>query len=251
MNIKILSLNLFEGGLFWENIEAFIKRENPDILCLQEVFNGDQKQPVSFQSVKRLGVLLPDFYSYYSPELFEIWPHGQGDGGNAIYSRFPLSDEKTIFLHEEYRKILRPRREDDFSHYPKNLQSIVVTMDGKKLHVCNLHGIWGLEGTDTKERLRMSKLIVKEIKKKQPLVLMGDFNLKPETETIGNIEKQLTNVFKGEMVSSFNMEHKSNPGYATAVVDMFFASKDIKIVAKSVPDDDVSDHKPLLVTIEI
>ncbi len=251
MQLKILSLNLFEGGLFWGNIERFIKHENPDILCLQEVFNGDERQPLSFQSIKRLKALLPEFFLYYSPELFEIWPHGQGDGGNAIFSRFPMSEEKTVFLHEEYRKILRPRREDDFSHYPKNLQSVVVTVDGKSLHVCNLHGIWGLDGTDTKERLRMSKLIVKEIKKKHPLVLMGDFNLKPNTETIQNIEGHLTNVFAGEMTTSFNMEHKTNPGYATAVVDMFFASPDIHIVAKRVPTDDVSDHLPLLVTIEL
>lgn len=251
MNIKILCLNLFEGGLFWDNIVTFIHKENPDILCLQEVFNGDDRQPASFRSISRLKELLPDYFYYYSPELFEIWPHGQGDGGNAIFSRFPITDENTIFLHEEYRKILRPRREDDFSHYPKNLQSVVITIDGKKLHVCNMHGIWELGGGDTKERLRMSKLIVKEVKKKKPLVLMGDFNIRPETETIANIEKHLTNVFKGEMVSSFNMEHKTNPGYATAVVDMFFASPDLTIVTKSVPMDDVSDHRPLLVIIEI
>lgn len=251
MQVKILCLNLFEGGLLWNTIVPFIHRENPDILCLQEVCNGDEKQPINFQSIKRLKALLPDYFSYYSPELFEIFPQGQGDGGNAIYSRFPILEEKTIFLHEEYRQILRPRREDDFSHYPKNLQSIVVDVGGKKLHVCNMHGIWGLDGADTKERLRMSKLIIKEIKGKKPLVLMGDFNIKPNTKTIEVIESKLTNVFKGEMTTSFNMEHKKNPGYATAVVDMFFASPDIEIVSKSVPTDDVSDHLPLLVTINL
>lgn len=251
MNIKILCLNLFEGGLLWQNIETFVRRENPDILCLQEVCNGDERQPINFQSIKRLKALLPDFYSYYSPELFEIFPQGQGDGGNAIYSRFPISEEKTIFLHEEYRKILRPRREDDFSHYPKNMQSVVVTIEGKPLHVCNLHGIWGLDGADTKERLRMSKIILKEIKGKTPLALMGDFNIKPNTKTIEAIEAKLTNVFKGGLVTSFNLEHKKHPGYATAVVDMVFATPDITIVKKSVPGDDVSDHLPLLVTISL
>lgn len=251
MNIKILCLNIFEGGLLWPNIESFVRREKPDILCLQEVCNGDERQPINFQSIKRLKALLPDYYSYYSPEIFEIFPQGQGDGGNGIYSRYPISEEKTVFLHEEYRKILRPRREDDFSHYPKNLQSVVVNIGVKKLHVCNMHGIWGLDGADTKERLRMSKLIVKEIKGKKPLVLMGDFNIKPNTKTIEAIEEKLTNVFKDELTTSFNLEHKKHPGYATAVVDMFFATKDINIVSKSVPADDVSDHLPLLVTIEL
>ncbi|HSW89923.1 MAG TPA: endonuclease/exonuclease/phosphatase family protein [Patescibacteria group bacterium] len=251
MQIKILDLNLFEGGLFWPNIEKLIQKENPDILCLQEVFNGDAKQSPNFRTIEQLDKLLPGFHHYYSPELFEIWPFGQGDGGNAIYSRFPMREEQTIFLHREYQKILRPRNEKDFSHYPKNLQSVVVEIDGKRLHVANMHGIWGLDGKDSKERLQMSKLIVKEVKGKKPLVLAGDFNLKPDTVTIQYIEKLLTNVFKGEMKTSFNMRHKDNLGYASAVVDMFFASPDIKIVSKSVPGDDVSDHLPLLVTVEI
>ncbi len=251
MKIKILTLNLFEGGLFWENIRTFLLREDFDILCLQEAFNGDVHQPPSFQSIRRLNALLPGFYSYYSPELFEIWPHGQGDGGNLIYSRFPLSQERTIFLHKDYQKIHRPQREDDFSHYPKNLQHVVATIGEKKLHVCNMHGIWGLDGGDTSERLLMSDRIVKEIAGKSPLILTGDFNLKPNTQTIAHIEKHLRSLFAGEMETSFNMRHKTNPGYATAVVDMMFASTDIKVVEKKVCQDDVSDHVPLSCTIKL
>ncbi len=252
MQLKILCLNLYEGGLLWGNVETLIQREKPDILCLQEVFNGDERQPINFQSIKRLKTLLPDYFSYFSPELFEIFPQGQGDGGNAIYSRYPISEEKTVFLHEEYRKILRPRREDDFSHYPKNMQSVVVTVDGKKLNVFNMHGVWGLDGKeDSKERLRMSKLICKEIKGKSPFVLMGDFNVQPNTKTIDAIEAYGTNVFKGVLQSTFNMEHKRNPGYATAVVDMIFASPDIQVTSKAAPEDDVSDHRPLLVTFNL
>ncbi len=114
-----------------------------------------------------------------------------------------------------------------------------------------MHGIWGLDGGDTPERLRMSELIVQEISGKTPAVLTGDFNLKPNTQTIQNIEKHMINVFKNEMKSSFNMRHKTNPGYATAVVDMFFATSDINILSKSVPDDDVSDHLPLLCELEV
>lgn len=251
MSAKILCLNLFEGGLFWDNIASFIKRENPDILCLQEVNDANTRQPLNFQTRTHLKHLLPDFCSYYSPEIHEVWPQGGGDGGNAIYSRFPIKRKKTTFLHREYQRIVRPKDEKDFSHYPKNLQHVVIDVGGKGLHVCNMHGVWGLDGGDTPERLRMSKIIVDEVKHEKPLVLMGDFNVKPDTQTITEIEKQLINVFKGELVSSFNMRHKKNPGYATAVVDMFFMSKDLRVVSKSVPEDDVSDHKPLLVTIEL
>lgn len=251
MKVKILNLNLFEGGIFWENIQKFILRENPDILCLQEVFDGDGAQPINFQTIPRLKAIFPNHHLFYSPELYEIWPHGAGDTGNAILTHLPIVEEKTIFIHRQYQRIIRPRDEKDFSHYPKNLQHAVVQIEDKNLHVCNMHGIWGFDGKDNPQRLDMGKKIIKEINGKSPAILLGDFNQGPDTQTIAIIEKQMVNVFKGELTSTFNMRHKTDPGYATAVVDMFFASPDIKFVSKSCPDDDVSDHKPLMVTIDI
>ncbi len=251
MNVKILSLNLWEGGLLCENIEKFLQKETPDILCLQEVFNGDADQAKNFQSLSWLTALFPDYHSFYSPDLFEDRSDGEGDVGNLILSRFPFVEKKTIFLQGEYQKIVRPDDKSDFSKDPQNMQCVILDIEGEKLCVANVHGIWGLDGSDSPERLQMSETIVNEIEGKTQLVVMGDFNLKPDTQTIANIEKHLINVFKGDMTTSFNMKHKTNPGYATAVVDMFFSSRDVKIISKRIPDDDVSDHKPLVVTIAI
>jgi len=244
-------LNVLTGGIYWDNITKLITRENPDVLCLQEVFNGDTTQPNNFQTITRLRALLPHYHYYFSPELFEVWPNGQGDQGNAIFSRFPITEEKTISLHGAYTHLVRPVDENDFSHYPKNMQHVVIPFRNEKLHVFNMHGIWGKGGDDTSERIRMSNIIVNEIKEKDLTVLMGDFNLKPHTTTISNIEKHMKSVFKGDLASTFNMKHKTDPGYATAVVDMFFVSPDITIVSKSSPPDDVSDHLPFVVEIEI
>jgi endonuclease/exonuclease/phosphatase family metal-dependent hydrolase len=250
-NIKILCLNLWEGGILWENLKEFFRREKPDVLCLQEVFDGNEHQPSNLQSISNLKKLLPGYFFHFSPELHEIRPTGQGNVGNVIFSRFPILNKKTIFLHSQYQRIVRPADEKDFSHYPKNLIGAKLDIQGKNLFVYNLHGIWGLPGFDTPERLKMSRTIIKEIRGKKPAVLMGDFNLRQNTETIKNIENNMNNVFKNDIATSFNMRHKTDPGYAEAVVDLFFASPDVKIVSKTIPEDDVSDHKPLLGTIEI
>lgn len=251
MQITFLSLNLLEGGIYWDNIIDLITREKPDILCLQEVFDGDINQPNNFQTIKRLRKLLPHYFFFFSPELFEVWPHGQGDQGNAIFSRFPITEKWTIPLHGSYARIVRPQGKADFSHYPKNLQHAVISIDNHSLHVYNLHGIWELGGEDTPERLNMSDIIVREVKNRKNTLLMGDFNLKPHTTTIRNIETYMKNVFKNQFKTTFNMRHKTNPGYATAVVDMFFVSPDIITLSTSSPDDDVSDHIPLLVKISL
>jgi endonuclease/exonuclease/phosphatase family metal-dependent hydrolase len=68
---------------------------------------------------------------------------------------------------------------------------------------------------------------------------------------MGMIEKKLKNVFKDELRSTFNMRHKQNPGYASAVVDMIFVSPDLKISKHYASDADVSDHIPLIIEIEV
>lgn len=251
MTCKILCLNLLEGGQFWDNIKTFIEREQPDIVSFQEYGNGGEDQPLQYQSPRRFDPLLAGFEKYYSPELVQVWPTGPVEAGNCIYSRYPITFRHTVMLHGAFETVTRPADEKDFSHYPKNLQHVVVDVQGTPLHVCNLHGVWGQDGDDNPARLRMSELVKAEIADHQPLVLMGDFNLKPNTQTIANLETKLVNVFKDELTTTFNMRHKTNPGYATAVVDMFFATPDVKIINKACPEDDVSDHKPLVVTIEV
>lgn len=251
MNVKILCLNLWEGGVLWDNIVALFKREDPDVLLLQEAFNASASSPLQYQTVNRMHKLFPLNYHYYSPELYELRPDGEGDTGNLIISKYPISQSETIFLYGEYQKITRPDT-IEFSHYPKNMQCAHISLpNNSELHVHNVHGIWGLDGADSPERLRMSNSITSHIDGKPHTVVAGDFNLKPDTQTIRQIEQKLTNVFTDALTSSFNMKHKTNPGYATAVVDMAFVSSDLKIENKTVLEDDVSDHKGLLVTLQI
>ena len=248
MSTKIVCLNLFEGGQFWDKIVTFFKREQADIYCLQEAMQGGSDQPDNFYTIERLKRFLPDFYYYFSPELYQVRPNSEGDAGNLIVSKFPFLQSETVFLHGQYEKIKRDD-EKGFSHYPKNLQHVEVDTGNRRLHVFNLHGIWGLDGGDTPERLRMSEIILKNVTAVAPSVLTGDFNVQPNTETIRRIESCMTNVFKDRLVTSFNMRHKTNPGYATAVVDLFFAIPELRVVSARCPDDDVSDHKPLVVEI--
>lgn len=257
MSIKIISLNLFEGGVFWENILEFFNRENADIYCLQEAGDGNADQPLPFQTLERFRKVFPNFHFYYTPEMYQIWsknhsvwPGAEGDAGNLIISRFPITSQQTTFIHGEYGKFHRPEDEKDFRHYPKNMQHVTVKVEDQELHVFNLHGVWGFDGDDNPDRLEMSRKIVKEISGKSPAVLMGDFNVQPNTQTIDQIEEHMVNVFKDELSTSFNMRHKTNPSYGTAVVDMIFATSELKIISKSCPEDDVSDHKPLVVEVE-
>ena len=251
MKIKILVLNLFEGGTFFENIENFIAEEKPDILLLQEVHGGhDTKRERQFRTIDELKKLLPKFHYCFAPTFMNNYPEFKVEQGNAIFSKFPMKAQPTIFYDTPHDPDYVPVIEK-FPFTPRNLQHVTIELEGKPIHILNTQGIWGLDGGDSERRLKMSQIIVKEIKDKERVILGGDFNVKPDTETIRNVEKQLKNVFKNELKTSFNMKHKSLPGYATAVVDMLFVSWPMKVLDHTCPAVDVSDHLPLVATITI
>jgi endonuclease/exonuclease/phosphatase family metal-dependent hydrolase len=75
--------------------------------------------------------------------------------------------------------------------------------------------------------------------------------LLPNTQVVKNIEQHLVSVFKDELTTTFNMKQKSNPGYATSVVDMMFVSADVKVADHECLQVDVSDHLPLIVTLDV
>lgn len=255
MNIKILSLNILEGGIFFDAILELLLREQPDILCLQEVYNGqDHNLSRQYRSIEVLKKHLPSYEHHFSPELLCVTPEGKVDIGNAIFSKFPIKRKDTYFFRVQYGEYPQVAPGGDWSNHPCNMQSATITVDGSELNIFNIHGVWGFDGADSPDRLLMSKVIVENIKNSPHTLLMGDFNVQPNTKTIENIERHMTNLFKGELKTSFNLAHKDlekSPGYATAVVDMIFTSPDLKVSKKYVPEGDVSDHIPLICEIEL
>lgn len=264
MKIKFLCLNLWEGGFLMEDILEFIKKENPDILALQEVYNGhDVKWSPEFRSIDILQAKLDYKYHHFAPAFLEKRDIGLLEQGNAVFSRFPIKSSKVTFYDRPYAKNF-VKVFEAFPDVPRNLQHVVLDLGGRELNIFNTQGIWGgRDGGDNERRFNMSDIIVSQIKDKTNVILAGDFNLQNTTQAIGNIEKYLINIFKGKVNTTFNMKRKINPnvkrqtkyfnpaGYSEAIVDMIFTSPNIKVFDYSCPQVDISDHFPLLVNLEI
>ncbi len=256
MKLKIINLNILHGGRFMDNLLHFLKNANADILCLQEVYNGtNSKWERRYRTVEVLQLELSLPYVRFAAEMLDRADFGKVDQGNAIFSKFPLEEKETIFYDVPYGEYSEneenAKKDGDFTFWPHNLQHVIVQLPHKNLHLFNTHGIWGLDGGDNPRRIHMSNTIIDQIQDMDSVILAGDFNLRPATQTIQNIQKHLKNVFKDELVSTFNMKQKKNPGYATAVVDMVFVSSDIAVAEHCMPQVDISDHLPLIVTIEV
>lgn len=116
---------------------------------------------------------------------------------------------------------VRRNARDLFHESPRNLQHVVAQVGTVPLHLLNTQGIWGVDGWDSDRRLQMADHIVHEVGTASPLVLAGDFNVQPKTETMGRIRRVLRDIFADELTTTFNTRRKDLerfPGFATAVV---------------------------------
>ncbi len=256
MKLKVICLNLWQGGLLFDEILEFLKQEDADILLLQEVYNGKADDgidiPGNYRSIEMLRQALPAYTHYdYAPAIRDIVPEGKFDNGNAVFAKYTITPKPTVFFNEPYgeRDAFDPK---GFPTTPRNLQHVTVNVNGTELNIFNFQGVWDLNGDNySSQRQRMSEVIIEAVKGKPHVILAGDTNAKPTNLAMRAIQEHLHSVFGDELATSFNMRRKDNPGYATACVDMIFVSSDIAVSGKSCPDVDISDHLPLIAELTI
>lgn len=254
MELKIVDLNIWDGGVLLQKVIEFLQSENPSIITLQEVNGGtgNNKQP-NLRSIEIIRHELSGYYLRFAPEFKLNRPEGKIDMGNMVLSRFPILGDETTFFGVPYGTFNHPllSPDGDFSGYSYNLQHVEIDLGITKLDVYNIHGVWGTDAFDNPRRLQMSRTIVRQIKGRDTVILTGDFNVQPKTATIRRIEDHLNNVFGDDLTTTFNTKRKTRPEFSTAVIDMFFVSKNIKVLEKSCPNVDISDHLPLICVLKL
>jgi endonuclease/exonuclease/phosphatase family metal-dependent hydrolase len=269
MKIKYISLNIWAGELL-ESALKFLKKENPDILSLQEVYHNPEVSNneilnLYLEVVKVLGFE----YHVFAPAYDHISTKDlRGVQGNAVFSKFPIVNSEINFFDSQYA--IYNENEADPTLAPRNVLNAEIKINEQSINVFNVHGIWGKDGKDNIRREKMVDRILELTTKKSNVILSGDFNLNEKiypllpsgqpdlgkgqnTQAVLRLEEKLVNVFKNERITSFNIARKDfdKTGYGVAVVDMVFVSKNFKVLNHSCPEVDVSDHLPTICEIEI
>jgi endonuclease/exonuclease/phosphatase (EEP) superfamily protein YafD len=152
----------------------------------------------------------------------------------------------SIFTYRNFdeKKILR---HDDFGEYwdlPRNFQYVIVKENGKKFLITNFHGFWKPGAKkDTKETLEQSDRILEFLETfNGPRIICGDFNLRPNTESMKKLEKKLINLITTHNIQNTRSKfYKRNEKFA----DYILVSPDIKVHEFIAMDEHVSDHLPL------
>ncbi len=114
--------------------------------------------------------------------------------------------------------------------------------------ICNFHGLWNGKGkSDTEDRLKQSEKILEFIGgTDDSVILAGDFNLSPDTESLAMLEKDMRNLIKEYGITSTRTSYyeKENKFADYVLVSPGIAVKDFRVLP-----DEVSDHAALYLEI--
>ena len=188
-----------------------------------------------------ISAVLKDHVIFFRPHIEDFY-------GLALFIKKELKvlEEGDIFVYKDKGWM----HEESNGNHARNLQYMTVETSNGPRMILNFHGLWnGGAKEDTEERVTQSDNIAKFLKNvSHPHVLIGDFNLLPETKSLKALEELgLKNLVKEFGVTSTRSRHYTKP---VKFADYALVSKGIKVNEFKVLPDEVSDHLALYLDFE-
>jgi endonuclease/exonuclease/phosphatase family metal-dependent hydrolase len=239
--MKLITLNIWGGHVRQPLLEFIKANDQIDIFCFQEVYHQAQTKvstedrEVSLNIFSELQSLLPAHKGYFRPAVNDIY-------GISIFVKNNISvlDEGEISIYHN------PNYSGLGPTHSRNLQWVDCVIDDQKYTILNLHGLWNGQGkNDCPERLKQSQRIKDFMETiKTPKILCGDFNLRPDVESMKILEEKMNNLIK-----MFNITSTRTTFYTKTerFADYILTSPEIVVNQFAVLKDEVSDHAPLFI----
>ena len=246
--MRLVSLNIWKGKVL-QPLTYFLKEyaDKTDIFCFQEIVK-DKKDLVSSDG---------DFVVY--PKVREIL----GDFNDCFENHPPAPHvnrhDITIFTRKNIEvqnkgDILTffPEGGDEFiskDFFWRNMHYIQFTQNSKKFTIANFHGLWDGPGKDDNSRRLDQSKKVREFMDTIPghKILIGDFNIWPDTESLKILEDGMVNLIEIHNIHSTRSRFVEFPNKYS---DYALVSPDIKVNDFKVLDYSISDHLPLYLDFE-
>lgn len=217
-----------------ESILDFIKREQPDILCLQEYPRSEQ---VKFEGYN-------DFNATYNKGV---------KGGQAIYSKFPIINSGSLEFPNTYNNAIFidiVKQKDTIRVYTFHLQSSGIETDVEKLKKETSSHLFKQVGATFKAQQDQVELFLKhKSKTKYKTIVTGDFN--------NTAYSYIYRMVKGDDLKD-TFEAAGN-GFGRTYdfkffpmrIDFILANEDFTVNSFKTFDIKLSDHYPIKTTLSL
>lgn len=240
--VRILTFNIHAGkdATQQPNIErvaAVIDSTDADIVMLQEVDRRTQRAG----GADHLAELekLTGMFAVFAKSL----DYQGGDYGIALLSRWPIDSATTVQL-----KVEPPQERSGVSHEPRVALHAVVRTPSGPLHVLNTHIDAGGPATYRRQEvIGILAWIRNHVPAGEPVIMGGDLNARPVTDEIAAVSLSLSDAFGTCGTGAGETFPASGPDRR---IDYVFY-RQARCLNARVQQTQASDHRPLLVTLEI
>lgn len=237
--MKLATLNL-EGTKHLPDQLAWLAREKPDVVCLQECFR------VSLPEFAKLGyraeyvpLLNVERENRYRVQLLGEW-------GLAILTRVPVKSSQVFTYRGQPGQL--PILTDPNS--PNRAALVLeVEIDGEKYTIATAHHTWTSDGETSPEQRRDTVRLLDALKPFPSLILCGDFNAPRGKEAWSMLATQYRDNVPPEVTTTIDGA-KHYAGNLQLVVDGIFSTSDYRVENVRVQAG-VSDHCALSADVRL
>jgi exonuclease III len=257
------------GGKLYEELLLYLETASPDILCLQEVIHspasgkdwltyrdGDHVLPQRANFFRDVSRALPNHLATFCPAAQGVlWDDDQSipsQWGLAtfVHRSFPVIGQVQGFVHKDYSAV-------GYGDHPRSrsahgVRAYDYTTD-RTISVTHMHGLRDPNGKkDTTERAEQARKLLdlsRHLSKpKDVVVVCGDFNVEPDSETLAILtDSGLQELVTGRGFASTRSTFYKKPGRFAdyMLIDREEVVKSFDVIH----DPEVSDHCPLVLEL--
>lgn len=231
MQVKILSWNIWWGGVYLDKVIKFLRASDADIIALQEVTQTpDGQENTAALIAEKLGM------KYVYVTGVDVRPLKPFVMGNAILTKLPILASKTKILGNIDSRAA--------------IQADIQTQNGV-IHMITTHLVHTHQKPSEEQEKQAADLVA--FAPSDHMIICGDFNATPDSGTVAIVEKQFKRV-----------DHSNDPTWCiytenidgcvkdlSVRLDYFFTTPDIRASNFQIEKSDGSDHLPISITIEV
>ncbi len=242
--MKLVSVNI-EMNLHYDKVLPFVEKENPDIICLQELLEED------FEALKNKFDMQGTYKPFFRVTLGHYSNNGGKKHGVAIfaknisqfgYSYYVGKEENINKSHEEY-----------YSDIKNSENGVLVWADikhenGEVFRFATTHFTITKEGASTPKQLSDLGHLLNALEQIGDFVLCGDMNAPRGNETFTRLASRYKDNIPLEYKTSIDQNLHRIKGIMFMVDGLFttptYQASNVKLV------DGVSDHMAIVADIK-
>lgn len=248
--MKLVQLNIWQGKV-GPPIARFLKQEDPDIVCMQEVNDIKGTTDGAFSTLGEIKEQAGFDYADMAATYTFKYMNRMCIYGNAILSKHPISQDQVVFATGTYKENF-DAVDDDYNI--RNLQVCTVSLPGgKKLRLANHHGYHLFDPLGDAASIKAMQKVADTLAGLEgPLIFCGDLNVTPDSRAL----KPLRNLPLRNLTTEYKVKHTLSPVHYVAAgenvaCDYIFVSEGVRVRHFAVSEALVSDHKPLIIEFEL